>query len=123
MKLSELHAVIERAKKGDPLRELDQRNPLEYEIEIHRRRTLPFAPLLFAGVGVPIALASERRGRNQGLILSLLAAFGYYALAAVMEIAARDAWIGASVAAWTPNVVFGVLAVVLIGSRRSRIPK
>jgi lipopolysaccharide export system permease protein len=123
MDLVELRAVIERSRKGDPLRELDQRDPIEYEIEIHRRRTLPFAPLLFAGVGVPIALANERRGRNHGLILSLLAALGYYALAAIMEIAAREAWLGVGFAIWVPNLVFAALAVFLIAARRTRIPR
>jgi lipopolysaccharide export system permease protein len=121
MNLAELRAVLERAEQGDPLRELDQRNPVEYEIEIHRRRTLPFAPLLFAGVGVPIALASERRGRNRGLLISLVAAFAYYALAALMEIFAREAWLSAAVSAWIPNIFFAALAIGLIASRRAKI--
>jgi len=122
MNLAELRAVIERAENGDPLRELDQRNPIEYEMEIHRRRSLPFAPLLFVGVGVPIALASERRGRNQGLIFSLLAAMGYYLLIALMETAAREAWLDPALASWLPNLVFAAFAVVLLAARRNRIP-
>jgi LPS export ABC transporter permease LptF len=122
MNLAELRAVIERAEGGDPLRELDQKNPIEYEMEIHRRRSLPLAPLIFVGVGVPIALASERRGRNQGLIMSLLVAMGYYAFTAVMEIAAREAWLGAALASWIPNIVFAALALILIATHRTRIP-
>jgi lipopolysaccharide export system permease protein len=122
MNLAELRTVIERAENGDPLTELDQRNPIEYEMEIHRRRTLPFAPLLFVGVGVPIALASERRGRNQGLIFSLLAAMGYYLLTALMETAAREAWLEPVLASWLPNLAFAAFAVVLLAARRNRIP-
>ncbi len=122
MTLSELRSVIVRAAEGDPLRELDQKNPIEYEIEIHRRRTLPFAPLIFAGVGVPIALATERRGKNLGLLLSLLTATCYYALAAVMEIAAREAWLDPALASWTPNVIFLAIAISLVAMRRTRIP-
>ena len=122
MNLAELRAVIERAEGGDPLRELDQRNPIEYQMEIHRRRSLPLAPLLFVGVGVPIALATERRGRNQGLILSLLAALGYYVLTATMEVAAREAWLDSALAAWIPNIVYAALAGVLIATRRRKIP-
>jgi len=122
MNLAELHAVLERTRRGDPLRELDQHDPIAYELEIHRRRALPFAPLVFAGMGVPIALASERRNPNRGLFVCLFAAFGYYALAAVAEIAAREAWLGAGLATWLPNLLFTALAIGLIAALRNRIP-
>jgi lipopolysaccharide export system permease protein len=123
MEVSELREVLDRAERGDPLRELDQRDPIEYELEIHRRRALPLAPLVFAGIGVPMALASEGRGRALSIVLCLAGAFGYYALGALAEMGARDAWLGASLAAWIPNLVFGVLAIVLVAARRDRIPR
>jgi lipopolysaccharide export system permease protein len=122
MDLAQLRNVLARADRGDPLRELDQRNPLEYELEIHRRRTLPLAPLLFAGVGVPIALASEHRGRSLGLLLCLVAAFGYYALGALAESMAQEHWIGAAAASWIPNAIFAVLGLTLAVLEQRRIP-
>jgi lipopolysaccharide export system permease protein len=121
MSLPDLRHVIARAKTGDPLRELDQRDPLEYELEIHRRRTLPFAPLLFAGVAVPIALATENRGRSLGLILVLCIAFAYYALAAAMEMMAHYSWLSAGVASWIPNILFAALGLCLALYERGRI--
>lgn len=122
MNVAELRSVMARARAGDPLRELDQRDPLEYALELHRRRTLPFAPLLFAGVAVPVALASEDRGRNRGLFLVLLAAFGYYALSAAMAAAAAGPWLSPGVASWIPNGVFAALAVALAVREQRRIP-
>jgi len=122
MNLADLRHVLARAKAGDPLLELDQRDPLEYELEIHRRRTLPLAPLLFAGVAVPIALASENRGRSIGLLLVLSVAFGYYALAAAMETVAQQAWLGAGVASWIPNLVFAIAGLSLALHARRRLP-
>jgi LPS export ABC transporter permease LptF len=122
MDLADLRHVLARAKAGDPLLELDQRDPLEYELEIHRRRTLPFAPLLFAGVAVPIALASENRGRSIGLLLVLSVAFGYYALAAAVETLAQQAWLGAGVASWIPNLVFAAAGLLLALYARRRLP-
>lgn len=122
MSLADLRHVLARAKEGDPLRELDQRNPLEYELEIHRRRTLPFAPLLFAGVAVPIALASENRGRSIGLLLVLSIAFGYYALTAAIESMAQLPWLSAAVASWIPNILFAALGLALALHERRRIP-
>jgi lipopolysaccharide export system permease protein len=121
MNLADLRNVLARAKAGDPLRELDQRNPLEYELEIHRRRTLPFAPLLFAAVAVPIALASEKRGRSLGLLLVLSVAFGYYALSAAMESVAQHSWLSAGVASWIPNILFAALGLLLALYERRRI--
>jgi lipopolysaccharide export system permease protein len=121
MNLADLRHVLARAKAGDPLLELDQRDPLEYELEIHRRRTLPLAPLLFAGVAVPIALASEKRGRSIGLLLVLSVAFGYYALAAAMETMAQQAWLGAGVASWIPNLVFAAAGLSLAFYARRRL--
>jgi lipopolysaccharide export system permease protein len=122
MTVGELRAVIRRAENGDPLRELDQRDPVEYALEIHRRRALPLAPLLFAGIGVPIALFSEHRGRNLGMLIVLFASFSYYAFGALCEAAARGGWFGPGTAHWLPNLVFALLAVGLVRHCRRRIP-
>jgi len=115
--------VLARARAGDPLRELDQRNPIEYELELHRRRSLPFAPLLFAAVAVPLALASEHRGRSLGLLLALTAAFTYYGLGAFGESVARQGRVPAAVASWLPNGVFAAAGVTLAARSRGRIPR
>lgn len=119
----ELASVVARAKAGDPLAELDQKDPLAYELEIQRRRTLPFAPLLFAGVGVPIALASEQRARSLGLPVALAAAFGYFALGAFAESIAQQGWLSPALASWIPNATFGVAALLLARFVRQRIPR
>lgn len=123
MTRAELDSVVERARRGDPLEELDQKNPIEYALEIQRRQTLPFAPLLFAGVGVPIALASEQRGRNLGLPIALAAAFAYFALGVLSGTIARSGWLSAAQASWIPNGVFAVAAILLAGFVRHRIPR
>lgn len=123
MTRSELDDVLDRARRGDPLKELDQKNPIEYELEIQRRRTLPFAPLLFAGVGVPIALASEQRGRSLGLPLALAAAFAYFALGTLAESIAQQQWLTAAQASWIPNGVFLVAACFLVHFVRHRLPR
>jgi lipopolysaccharide export LptBFGC system permease protein LptF len=121
MTSAELKDVIDRGRRGDPLRELDQKDPIEYEIELHRRRALPFAPLLFAAVAGPIALATEDRHRTLGLLLVLIIAFGYYALAAAMQSAARLSWLDTGLATWTPNIIFAAFGLYLAARERRRI--
>lgn len=123
MTRAELDAVVERARGGDPLAELDQKNPIEYALEIQRRQTLPFAPLLFAGVGVPIALASEQRGRRLGLPLALAAGFAYFGLGIVSESIARSGWLPVVQASWIPNVLFALAAILLARFVRHRLPR
>lgn len=123
MTQAELAAVVERARQGDPLAELDQKDPLAYELEIQRRRTLPFAPLLFAGVGVPIALASEQRGRGLGLPLALGAAVLYFGLGAFSDAIAHHGFLSATLASWLPNAIFAVAALGLARFVRERIPR
>jgi lipopolysaccharide export system permease protein len=121
MTLPELRAVIARAERGDPLRELDQKDPMAYALEIHRRRALPLASVLFAALAVPIALASEHRGRNLGLLVMLAITFAYYALGALGESLAESRRLPAGFASWLPNLVFATLALVLIQRGRNRI--
>ncbi len=123
MNLEELQRVLERAARGDPLQDLDQRDPIEYALEIHRRRALPMAPLLFAGVGMPIALGYDRRRRNFSLALSMVAALGYYGLSAVMGRAAQEAWLTPATATWLPTIVLAALAAWLIARLRVRTPR
>lgn len=123
MTQSELEAVLDRARAGDPLAELDQKNPLEYALELERRRTLPFAPLLLAAIGVPIALVSEQRGSGLALPLSLVAGFGYFALGALAESTVHQGWLPVAVASWLPNAIFLLAAVLLIRFANEHIPR
>ena len=122
MTLDELRAVLARADRGDELLELDEKNPLAYRLEIHRRRAQPMAPLLFAAVGIPIALASEHRGRNAGLLIVLATALAYYVLGAVTTAAAESGSLAPGLSQWLPNIVLGGLAALLVWSGRDRIP-
>ncbi len=122
MSVPELERVLERAEQGDPLLDLDEKDPREYALEIHRRRALPFAPLLFAGLGVPIALASEHRRRHLGLFLGLLSAFAYYGLGSATESLALSDRLDPATAVWLPNIVAAAVALALILRGRDRIP-
>jgi lipopolysaccharide export system permease protein len=117
MSNAQLRATIARAEAGDPLRELRRQDPVYYRLQLQRRLALPFAPILFALIGVPLAVGPARRGRSWGILLCALTAFGYYALLTLGESLAHDAVIPAAVAAWLPNAVFAVLAWTLL--RRS----
>jgi lipopolysaccharide export system permease protein len=114
MTLAELRAVQERARDGDPLWDLDDKNPTHYEIEIHRRFALPLAPLLFAMVAVALGSSRAQRSRSWVVLAGLLAAFSYYALISFGGLMAERGWIAPALAPWGPTALFAILATTLL---------
>jgi lipopolysaccharide export system permease protein len=114
MSNAQLRTAIARAEAGDPLEDLRRRKAVYYRLALQRRLALPFAPILFALIGVPLALGPARRGRSFGILLCALTAFGYYALLTIGQSLAHDEVIPATLAAWLPNGVFAGLAWTLL---------
>lgn len=123
MTLDELHAVMDRATSGDPLIGLDQRDPMEYALEIERRFALPLAPVLFALLVVPLGLRSSAGGRSLGVLLCLILVFSYYALMALGQFIARAGLANATLALWLPNVLFGIVAIALLWRDGRSVPR
>jgi lipopolysaccharide export system permease protein len=121
MNSSELHEVVRRVRSGGDLSNLDQRNPIEYELEIHRRYTLPLAPLLFAPIAIPLGLGRTARTRSRGAVISLALGFAYYSLFMQARFLALDGWIVPSWALWLPNAVFATVAMILLIRARHRV--
>ncbi len=90
----------------------------EYDAELPRKVSLPFAALVFALIGTPLGMRSHRRGSSLGLGLTLLIVFAYYILWNWLSMAARNGALAPAVAAWLPNVLFATAGLVLILSAR-----
>ncbi len=118
MSISELRAVLARARKGDPLRDLRARNPSRYLEQIHWRFALPVAPLLFGLIGVPLGLARTRGARSWGVLLGLGLAFCYYLLLSFGQFLAREGRVPIPVGLWLPNAMFAAAGVLLVRASR-----
>jgi LPS export ABC transporter permease LptF len=114
MTTERLRSVIARAEAGDPLAELRRHDPVYYRLHLQRRFALPATPVLFALVGVPLALRRARGGRSWGIFVCALLAFGYYLLLALGQALALEGAIPAAAALWLPNTAFGALAWALL---------
>ena len=95
-----------------------ERDPLEYELQIHQRFAMPVAPLLFTLVGVPLGIRQGRSARSTGALLCALVAFAYHALYVTGRYLALQHWVAPALALWVPNVAFAVLALVLLARAR-----
>lgn len=95
----------------DPRRE-------RYAIQLQRRLALPFAPLLFALVGIPLGMRRSRGARSWGVLLCVGLVFGYYVLLSVGVYLAENRALPAAVGLWIPNAAFAACAAVLLWRAR-----
>ena len=114
MSMGQLRRILRRAAAGQSLKGLHEDNPVEYELQIHRRLALPFAPILFALVGVPLGLRRSRGARSWGAQICVAIVFTYYALLSLAQFLVESVHVPAAVALWLPNVVFAATAVPLL---------
>ncbi|WP_303720499.1 LPS export ABC transporter permease LptF [Malonomonas rubra] len=77
-----------------------------FAVEKHKRVAIAFAPMVFALVGVPLGLQSNRSGKGAGFAMALAIALVYYLLLSVASTLAGKGALPASVALWLPNFCF-----------------
>jgi lipopolysaccharide export LptBFGC system permease protein LptF len=87
---------------------------LRYQVEIHKKYSIPFACLIFVLVGAPLAIRMGRSGMNMAIGLSLAFFLIYYVGLIGGEKLADRGITSPFVAMWSPNILFGVIAVLLL---------
>ena len=86
------------------------------------RFALPVAPLLFALAAVPLALRGAPNSRAWGPVLSVILAFGYYAVLTFFQFLAREAWLTPLLAFWIPNVCLLAVSVQQLHRVQRKVP-
>jgi lipopolysaccharide export system permease protein len=85
-----------------------------YNVEIQKKYSIPFACVVFVMVGAPLAIRMSRSGMNMAIGLSIVFFLFYYVCLIGGEKLADRGFTSPFVAMWSPNILFGVLSVVLI---------
>jgi len=85
-----------------------------YRVEIHKKYSIPFACLIFVLVGSPLAIRMGRAGMGMAVGLSILFFLVYYVCLIGGEKVADRGLINPAAAMWAPNVIFGVMSIVLL---------
>jgi lipopolysaccharide export system permease protein len=114
MNLAELSASIARAEQDPQPPDVPARDPNEYRTQLHRRIALPFAPILFAALGVPLGLGRPRAARSWGVLVCTALVVVYYTLLTFSEFLGSSGALPPALALWIPNVVFGAAALPLL---------
>lgn len=86
----------------------------KYEVEWHKKFSIPFACTVFVIVGMPLAVVSARGGRGVSVGMSIGAFFLYYVLLSTGEKLADRGIAPPWVAMWLPNIVLGVAGAFLL---------
>jgi len=98
-----------RLRVIETLRQLNR-----YEVEIHKKFALAAACFIFVLLGAPIALRFPRAGVGLTIGVSLVVFGLYYVGLIAGESLARRGMVPPFVSMWIANVIFGLLAVVLL---------
>lgn len=83
------------------------------QLEAHTRTSNAFAIYVMALIGVSVASRRQRGGTGIHLLIGVVVGFIYVFSAKLMSVSATHAGIHPGVAAWTPNVMFGLLGLLL----------
>jgi lipopolysaccharide export system permease protein len=81
----------------------------EYEMEMHKRLSIPMASFVFALIGTPLGLQPHRSSSSIGLGISIIIIFIYYTIMTVTVALGQGGTIPAVWGAWLPNII-GIIA-------------
>ncbi len=85
-----------------------------YEFEKHRRLAFPFSTIILTVIGLCVSSRKSRQGMGLHLLLGLIIAFSFIMLMQVTQMFAIYGGFSPFWSAWTPNILFGALSVLLI---------
>lgn len=107
MGYNELKAYIKLQKeKGSP-------NVAMYELELYKRTSFPFATFVLTLIGLAVSSRKSRGGIGANIAVGLFLVFVFIFTMKVTAVAAENVGLPAAFAVWIPNVIFGVIGLVL----------
>lgn len=82
--------------------------------DLFMKFSVPFTCLIFALIGLPLSLPGIRGSRTWGLVLTIVIMFTFYVFASVFRSLGRGGLLTPLMAAWTPQILFGMLGTFLL---------
>lgn len=89
-------------------------NVIQYEVEQQKRSAYPFAALILTVIGVSLSSRKIRGGMGMHLGLGIALTFIYILFMQFATVFAVYGGLSPVLAAWIPNIVFSVIAIVLL---------
>lgn len=89
------------------------------EVQFYRKFSVPVFPIILALIGVPFGFLVGNRGAMTGIGVSLVIAIAYLAINPLFEKLGDVRLLPPTMAAWSPDVLFGLVGVYLFLRMRS----
>ena len=104
---NELTSFIQREElKGNPA-------VAKFKMNLYERFSLPFATYVLTLIGVSVSSRKNRGGIGVNIAIGLGFVFLYIFAMKVTSVAAINVGFPAIIAAWTPNLIFGIIGLFL----------
>lgn len=87
---------------------LNKKTRNRLEVQFHLKLAMPFASFLFALLGTPLALQSQRRTSSTGLGLCIVYVIIYYLLMALGSFLGHSGTVPPFIGAWFQNIIVGL---------------
>ena len=108
----DLSALIDKSEK----RGVSNLN--QYKVELYKRTSLPISSFILTMIAVALASKKRRGGIGISLAFGVAVMFSYVFFLKVFEVLGASATSNPFVMVWTPNILFGILAVYLYKNAR-----
>ncbi|HKF23684.1 MAG TPA: LptF/LptG family permease, partial [Candidatus Angelobacter sp.] len=83
-------------------------------VQLQKKIAYPLITLVMAVLAIPFSLTAGRRGALSGVTVALLIAAGYFVTAGLFEAMGNVSQLPPPVAAWMPDVIFGLAGGYMI---------
>lgn len=84
-----------------------------YELELHQRTANPFATYILTIIGITVASRKKRGGIGINIAIGMLIVLVYIFAMKITAVAAENVGFPALIAAWIPNMIFAVIALLM----------
>jgi lipopolysaccharide export system permease protein len=84
-----------------------------YEVEVHKKFSIPFSAIIFVLVGAPLGITARKGGLGVGATLSIFFFLIYWTGLILGEDLADRKLLSPMLAMWLPNILIGIAGVLL----------
>jgi lipopolysaccharide export LptBFGC system permease protein LptF len=81
------------------------------EVALHSKVSFPLAALITLLIGVPFSFSPGKKGALYGIGIAIVVGLTYYVTTRVFAFMGDSAILPPLMAAWAPNVLFGIAAL------------